>query len=63
MKEIDEPKNTPNAEKGLWRYVTGAHSQRGKSDARELLEALPTARVELTPKGYRVWAGACDKPR
>lgn len=59
--EVAEPEGA--SDPGLWRYVRMEHSIPGKVYARECLEALPTARVEQTPDGYRVWAASCDKPR
>jgi hypothetical protein len=60
--ETGEPADVAEADAGNWRYLVMPHSTDGKNEARDWLAALPTARCEETPDGYRVWAGACDRP-
>lgn len=56
--EVAEPGDTDDP--GKWRWLEMEHSIDGRKLARQFLYALPTARVEQTAAGYRVWAMACD---
>lgn len=42
-----------------WMYVRMDHEPGGERRARHFFNALPTARVEKTDDGYKVWAADC----